>query len=110
MGLQAQPADSPLCHGLVAAFAGRRWRLLSCWYWGAWVSRPRWSRCGRNQVADSDRFVATMSPVILDPAVQSALTNRISSEVLGYIDVEKLANDVVDSLAAQGLRPQLVDS
>jgi hypothetical protein len=62
-----------------------------------------------NQVADSDRFVATMSPVILDPAVQSALTDRISSEVLGYIDVEKLANDVVDSLAAQGLRPQLVD-
>ena len=62
-----------------------------------------------NQVADTDRFVATMSPVILDPAVQSALTDRISSEVLAYIDVEKLANDVVDSLAAQGLRPQLVD-
>jgi hypothetical protein len=55
-----------------------------------------------NHVADSDRFVATMSPVILDPAVQSALTNRISSEVLGHIDVEKLANDVVDSLAAAG--------
>jgi hypothetical protein len=53
--------------------------------------------------------VATMSPVILDAAVQSALTDRISSEVLAYIDVEKLANDVVDSLAAQGLRPQLVD-
>jgi hypothetical protein len=32
---------------LVAAFAGRRSRLLSCWCWGAWVSRPRWSRCGR---------------------------------------------------------------
>ena len=62
-----------------------------------------------NQVADTGRFVATMSPVILDPAVQSALTDRISSEVLAYIDVEKLANDVVASLAAQGLRPQLVD-
>jgi hypothetical protein len=62
-----------------------------------------------NQVADTDRFVATVSPVIQDPAVQSALTNRITSEVLAYIDVEQLANDVVDSLAAQGLRPQLVD-
>jgi hypothetical protein len=39
-----------------------------------------------NQVADTDRFVATMSPVILSPAVQSALTDRISSEVLAYID------------------------
>jgi hypothetical protein len=62
-----------------------------------------------NQVADTDRFVATVSPAIQDPAVQSALTNRITSEVLAYIDVEQLANDVVDSLAAQGLRPQLVD-
>ena len=62
-----------------------------------------------NQVADSDRFVATMSPVILNPAVQSALTDRISSEVLAYIDVEQLANEAVDALAAQGLRPPLVD-
>ena len=41
--------------------------------------------------------------------VQSALTDRISSEVLAYIDVEQLANEAVDALAAQGLRPQLVD-
>jgi hypothetical protein len=35
--------------------------------------------------------------------------NRISTEVLAYIDVEQLANETVDALAAQGLRPQLVD-
>jgi hypothetical protein len=62
-----------------------------------------------NQVADTDRFVATVSPVIEDPFVQSALASRISTEVLAYIDVEQLANETVDALAAQGLRPQLVD-
>jgi hypothetical protein len=35
-----------------------------------------------NQVTQTDRFVATVSPVIGDPAVQSALTNRITTEVL----------------------------
>src|SRR5215207_8062602 len=35
-----------------------------------------------NQVADTDRFVATVSPVIEDPFVQSALANRITTEVL----------------------------
>ena len=62
-----------------------------------------------NQVANTDRFIATASPVIENPAVQSGLSNRISAEVLAYIDVQRLANDTVDALAAQGLRPELVD-
>src|SRR4051812_18013435 len=61
------------------------------------------------QVADTGRFVATVSPVIHDPLVQSALTNRISMEVLARIDVEQIANEAIDALAAQGMRPQLVD-
>lgn len=61
------------------------------------------------QVADTGRFVATVSPVIQDPLVRSALTNRISTEVLARIDVEQIANEAIDALAAQGMRPQLVD-
>ena len=61
------------------------------------------------QVADTNRFVATVSPVIQDPLVRSALTNRISTEVLARIDVEQIANEAIDALAAQGMRPQLVD-
>ena len=61
------------------------------------------------QVADTDRFVATVSPVIQDPLVQSALTNRITTEVLARIDVQQIANEAIDALAAQGMRPQLVD-
>ena len=62
-----------------------------------------------NQVTQTDRFVATVSPVIEDPAVQSALTNRITTEVLTYVDVQQLANDAIDAIAAQGVRPELVD-
>jgi hypothetical protein len=61
------------------------------------------------QVTDTDRFVATVSPVIQDPLVQSALADRITTEVLGYVDVQQIANEAVDALAAQGMRPQLVD-
>jgi hypothetical protein len=50
-----------------------------------------------------------VSPVIEDPWVQSALADRISQEVLTYVDVQQIANKAVDALAAQGLRPQLVD-
>jgi hypothetical protein len=47
--------------------------------------------------------------VIQDPLVQSALTNRITTEVLARIDVQQIANEAIDALAAQGMRPQLVD-
>jgi hypothetical protein len=33
-----------------------------------------------NQLADTDRFVATVSPVIEDPFVHSALANRITTD------------------------------
>src|SRR4051794_15619778 len=61
------------------------------------------------QVTDNDRFVATVSPGIQDPLVQSALANRISTEVLGYVDVQQIADEAIDALAVQGMRPQLVD-
>jgi hypothetical protein len=63
----------------------------------------------RRQVTDTDRLVGTVSPVIQDPLVQSAHANRITTEVLGYVDVQQIANEAIDALAAQGLRPQLVD-
>jgi hypothetical protein len=34
-----------------------------------------------NQVSNTERFVATVSPVAADPAVQAALANRITAEV-----------------------------
>ncbi|HEY7592226.1 MAG TPA: hypothetical protein VH969_03665 [Actinophytocola sp.] len=62
-----------------------------------------------NQVADTDRFVATASPLVRDPAVQAALTNRVTDEIFTRIDVQGLANDAVDALAQQGVPPRLTD-
>jgi hypothetical protein len=62
-----------------------------------------------NQVSDTDRFVRTMSPLVSDPDVQNALTNRLTATVFQYVDVQGLADDAVDALGAQGLPPQLTD-
>jgi hypothetical protein len=62
-----------------------------------------------NQVSDTDRFVRTMSPLVGDPDVQAALTDRLTTTVFQYVDVQGLADDAVLALGAQGLPPQLVD-
>ncbi len=62
-----------------------------------------------NQVADTDRFVTTMSPLIRDPAVQAALTDRVTDTVFTYVDVRGLADDAVDALADQGLPARLAN-
>lgn len=62
-----------------------------------------------NQVANTDRFVATMSPLIAQPSVQAAVTDRVTGTIFTYVDVQAYANQAVDALAAQGLSPQLVD-
>lgn len=62
-----------------------------------------------NQVSNTERFVATVSPVAADPAVQAALANRITAEVMACVDVQQIAGEAVDALAAQGLPPRLAD-
>lgn len=62
-----------------------------------------------NQVTNTDRFVATMSPLIEQPSVQAAVTDRVTDTVFGYVDVQAFANQAVDALAGQGLSPVLAD-
>jgi hypothetical protein len=61
-----------------------------------------------NQVSDTDRFVQTAAPLIADPAVQEAITNRVTTTVFEHVHVEDLTNEAIDALAAQGTRPELV--
>ena len=61
-----------------------------------------------NQVSDTDRFVRTMSPLVHDPDVQNALTDKLTTTVFQYVDVQGVASDAVDALGAQGLPPLLV--
>jgi hypothetical protein len=60
-----------------------------------------------DEVSDTDQFVETVGPLIADPSVQQALTNRVTTTVFEYVDVQGLANEAIDALAAQGLRPEL---
>jgi hypothetical protein len=62
-----------------------------------------------NQVADTDRFVATVSPLVRDPAVQAAMTDRVTGTIFTYVDVRGLADEAVDALAGQGLPARLAD-
>jgi hypothetical protein len=54
----------------------------------------------RNQVFDTDRYLATVEPLASDPTVQSAVADRISRRVSEEVDFEKLAQDALPEEAA----------
>ncbi|GAA1552753.1 hypothetical protein GCM10009789_02910 [Kribbella sancticallisti] len=59
----------------------------------------------RNQITDTERYVANVAPLASDPDVQNALTDRITAEVFRYVDVAAITNQAVDVLAVRGLPP-----
>ena len=63
----------------------------------------------RNQVTNTDRYVATVAPLADDPAIQNAIADQITTQVFNYIDVQGLTNQAVDALAERGLTPVLAD-
>ncbi|HEY6709257.1 MAG TPA: hypothetical protein VJB61_16890 [Actinomycetota bacterium] len=64
----------------------------------------------RNQVTNTDRYVATITPLASDPAIQQAVADQITAQVFTYIDIQALTTQVVDALSARvegrGLPPQ----
>ena len=48
----------------------------------------------RNQVTNTDRYVATVTPLASDPAVQQAITDQITAQVFTYIDIQALTTQV----------------
>lgn len=60
------------------------------------------------QLADTEQFVATVGPVVRDPSVRAALTDRITDTVFRYVDVRGLADQAVDALGHTGLPPMVV--
>src|SRR5262245_31157560 len=61
----------------------------------------------KSEVSDTDRYVATVAPLAHDPALQSAVTDRITTEIFNRIDVTGLANQAADALSRQGVPPQV---
>lgn len=56
-----------------------------------------------NQVSSTDRYVANVSPLISEPAVKGALTDKISAAVSDQIDVQGVANRAAAELSSRGL-------
>jgi hypothetical protein len=59
-----------------------------------------------NQVSDTSRYVANMAPLIRDPAIQDALTSKITDAVVGRLNVKGLADQAGAELSQKGL-PQV---
>jgi hypothetical protein len=63
----------------------------------------------RNQLLDTDRYVATMAPLARDPAVQKAIANRLTTEIVTRVDLDRLGGQASAWLRKQGA-PPAVDS
>jgi hypothetical protein len=61
----------------------------------------------RNQLTDTDRYVATVTPLARDPAIQDAIADQITAQVFTYLDVQGLTTQALDALAERGLPPAL---
>ena len=59
----------------------------------------------KNLVTDTDQYVATVAPLASDPAIQSAIADKITAEVFTHLDVVGITNQAVDALAERGLPP-----
>ncbi|MBG0857445.1 hypothetical protein I2W78_37775 [Streptomyces spinoverrucosus] len=62
-----------------------------------------------DEVADTDRYVRTVAPLGADPAVQSAVTDRLTNRVVANVDVEAVTRWLGEALADAGAPPAVVD-
>jgi hypothetical protein len=55
-----------------------------------------------NEISDTSRYVASVAPLIKDPAIQNALTNKLTSEIVTKIDVKKRTDQAAAELSQKG--------
>lgn len=99
--LQGQLARSPIEEPKVSR--GSRWRT----FWAvvcitlACLLAPlsAASVWAKSEVTDTDRYVATVAPLASDPAIQQAVANRVTTEVLTYINIEELTQDAISTIS-----------
>src|SRR6266496_836980 len=56
-----------------------------------------------NQVSDTSRYVANVAPLIKDPAIQNALTDKLTSEIVTKLDVKGPTDQAAAELSHKGL-------
>jgi hypothetical protein len=52
-----------------------------------------------NQVSNTDRYVANVTPLIKDPSIQAALSAKITSAIISQLDVNALVNQAAGQLS-----------
>ncbi len=56
-----------------------------------------------NQVSDTSRYVANVEPLVHDPAIQNALTDKLTNEITSRLDVTGFADQAASALSSKGL-------
>jgi hypothetical protein len=56
----------------------------------------------RGEVLNTDRYVATVAPLARDPAVRSAMTNRITDVIMTQLNVAGLTQQLITGLEQRG--------
>ena len=68
------------------------------------------ARWAHDEVNDTDRFVSTVAPLAHDPAVQRAVADRITTEIVSRLRVDEVTQEAIDALSQRGLPPVAASS
>ncbi|GAB3198204.1 hypothetical protein GCM10027062_11830 [Nocardioides hungaricus] len=68
------------------------------------------ARWMHDEVADTERYVESVAPLASDPAIQAAVTDRITAEITSRLRIQAVTEDAVDALADRGLPPLAASS
>ncbi len=56
-----------------------------------------------NQVSDTSRYVANIEPLIHEPAIQNALTDKVTVQITSRLNIAGLTNEAAGLLTSKGL-------
>jgi hypothetical protein len=56
-----------------------------------------------NQVSDTNRYVANVTPLIYSPPIQNALTDKVTNQITSHLDVTGYVNQAATALNSHGL-------
>ncbi|MFG3114629.1 hypothetical protein ACGF4C_09550 [Streptomyces sp. NPDC048197] len=62
----------------------------------------------QSQVSDADRYVQTVAPLAREPAIQSAVTTRLTNDVVKELDVKRVTDALAKELAQRNAPPVVV--
>jgi hypothetical protein len=63
------------------------------------------ARWAHDTVSDTDRYIEIVGPLASDPAVQQAVIDRITTEIVTRLQVEEVTDQAIDALTDRGLPP-----